>query len=1115
MGCKESTTLQTADQPAPAASGGEAVFGTGVHVGREGNVDLTGRKLDFLGAKMVKMIMEDELHREAVWLTLTDNKLYTLGKELSFLPNLQQLDMDSNKFQRFPEILTQLPKLWRINASKNPLDAVKGFDVLPRLSALRSLVLQDCGFLHVPTRLMECPTIEELDLSHNSKMKFGEMVWSRLVRLRRLSIGHCGVGGRSLPSSLKKLTTLESLDISGSNFIFDDPAFFGGSLPNTLKELHLRDMQLTAVPQIVVSLRKLVFLDLAENPIETLDVLAGRIVKRLPRVGSAGTLQQSGNNSPLAGAVPSVSGGDLGTATNTGGNGVGGGGVGGDNDSDGAESRVSTSSRISMSKASKAGMVAHVAKPIPLKKLSLRACGLTTVPKYFHKLQDLEELDLSENDLLDDPNMTLFSLQSLRVLNIVGCPFADDVSRSRNEWFDIAKLRNLRDVQWEQWKGTHNMSPYRTKIPVEICGLNLQRLNEVQLRRGLFVGDTVETVMNLERDGYFKVDLAIDDNTVYSLVEALSFFTRGEQFFFPKDIPPRKPAADGSAFVANAASPTTAVYGKDLGMIHLKIAVNRYIFFLAMQAANYDAIIIPPLDVMILHYAQITTNPVKYRTDCEAICGRILNCNYRDFFIEQLRHPAAAKDAVAASKRIWNLMVRSAQQDLTWLRYDFWDRRARALKDSTGVAGGGGGAPAPSTSATGGENASGSSAAVGAGSAKTASAATPAQRGSTATAAGSSSSSGMAAAHQYMQSLPVQLLGLTDEDILHDYDEMRSIDATENLCGVLDQAITSHFIEQGFETFHTSLVEFYRLGHCFFGHEEMLRTMTLDWSRYVKYLALYAYRVAVSKGADNTVVMEPIADADGNLYSPMINRPTSSLLGPHYDRLMEPPAAVGADAYLPQPTASALTKRGAAPRRSFSGLAARRSSSLLSTAGKTKQQQSKTTTRINAMQNFKVNPIPTVGIMLLLHAHRTSHVKYYQTLSLFGIEDLDIEWNSSRGVVEQTCRAWEALYDESYIGDASDFGFITIDGVTTPLVPKRSLPHLTKELQAPPHAITLGRDGAGSRPATSTLPPPTPEPAVYSPTAPPRTASALKRRAANPSTKKVTLCSADTQLGIF
>lgn len=55
--------------------------------------------------------------------------------------------------------------------------------------------------------------------------------------------------------------------------------------------------------------------------------------------------------------------------------------------SDGGESETS---RISMSKVSKAGIVSTISQPIHLKKLSLRACGLRTVPKYFHKMDFIE-----------------------------------------------------------------------------------------------------------------------------------------------------------------------------------------------------------------------------------------------------------------------------------------------------------------------------------------------------------------------------------------------------------------------------------------------------------------------------------------------------------------------------------------------------------------------------------------------------------------------------------------------------------------------------------------------------------------------------------------------------
>lgn len=67
------------------------------------------------------------------------------------------------------------------------------------------------------------------------------------------------------------------------------------------------------------------------------------------------------------------------------------------------------------------------------------------------------------------------------------------------------------------------------------------------------------------------------------------------------------------------------------------------------------------------------------------------------------------------------------------------------------------------------------------------------------------------------------------------------------------------------------------------------------------------------------------------------------------------------------------------------------------------------------MRDFITNPVPTLGITLLLHVHRTSHVRYYQTLSLLGIEAIDVSWEETSEAIRQTKEAWSALYDESYL----------------------------------------------------------------------------------------------------
>ncbi|GET85959.1 hypothetical protein, conserved [Leishmania tarentolae] len=1034
MGCKNSLhTMSGSSSMAGIGRGAtddagraSSVFGSGVHVGRSGNVDLSGRDLDVLGPPMVHMISEDELHRTATSLTLSKNKLYALAKELPLLSNLRELDIDHNRFQRFPEVLVRLPRLWRINASFNPIDSVRGFDVLPRLLSLRSLTVRDCNLKEIPMAVIQCEVLEELDVGNNSEIKIAGVALHRLRRLKKLGVANCNLGGRTLPNSIKRMG-LTSLDISGNAFTFADPNFFGRAMPHSLVELHLVGMKLTAPPAVVALLKRLNFLDLAENPIETLDVLAGRVMKRMHHVASNGTVTTTGTNGfSDAQAEEEDDFEDEETATHASGGGS-----------------SAATSRVSLSKASREGIVAHVTQPIPLKRLSLRACNFRMVPKYFHKLDQLEELDLSENENLDDPNMTLFSLQNLVALNIVGCPFAEDPSQSRNEWFDIGKLRNLRHIQWEVWKSEHNMSSYRTKIPIELCALQLHTLNEVQLRRNLFTGDTIETVINLLSDGYFKVDLSVDEMILHSHVAAVKAFTEGERFFFPKA-------------VTDAPNLQCGVDPASLGQVHLKIAISRYIFFLAIQAANYDAVIIPPLDVMIIHYAQLTVHPLKYRTDCEAVCGRILDCNYRTFFAEQMKHQAEAKSVVDASKRIWNLMVRSAQRDLAWLRYDFWDKRLRASVGD-GAADGGSAAPAFSSDNT-----------------------------------------------VIPKTLPL-LVGKTCAEVTQDWQAMMSIDSAHDLAGVLDQAITSHFSEKGVEGFAASVQQFYEMNRHFLYNEESLWKADLDWNRYVKYLTLYAYRRAVL-GGGATYVVEPIADEEGNLAAP--GRATS-MLGKRYDS-MNNRSFDDSGKYLPKPQdgarkalANSVSEHqsdavGTPSPRTTSGIARRSPSTL--------QKASKSNKRLTMVRQLEGNPVPTIGIVFMLHAHRTSHVKYYQSLSLFAIENVDVVWSTEcYRILKQTQCAWMALYDEAYVSENREmpFSYVIRDGV---LMPTTSTYKAANTVAGDNYATAMRLGSVENQAHWHTY---------EANAAPRRSCMKMRTRNAEHFGRRVTFCSADTEFGVF
>ncbi|KAH9586657.1 hypothetical protein LSM04_004163 [Trypanosoma melophagium] len=1081
MGCQHSGLVREGDR----------VFGVnGLHVGRHGDVDLTARSMDVFGPKFIELIRRDGFHT-ARRLHLSENKLYTLGKEMTRVPEIEELYINANRFERLPGVLGEMPNLRLLNASMNPLGhQTRPLDVLPRIPSLATLILRDCSLTSVPRQLLNCAHLQELDLSDNVHLKLTGVQFGLLAELRRLLIANCGIMGE-LPAGVKDISTLEALDISANFFDFDDPAFFGKKLPATLTELHLRGMQLKAVPPVIVSLRKLSYLDLAENPIETLDVLAGRLVRKLPTRSGV----NNGQSNNVGNSVTDVN-----------------------DDVTSVASHGST--RGSMGQVSRAGCIAFVPQPIPLTKLSLRACDLRTLPKYFHKLTNLVDIDLSENENLDDPNMTLFSFSNLQVLNIVGCPFAENIRNARNEWFDIAKLRNLHTINWEVWKGVRNMSPYRTKVPLEITGLRLRQINGIALRPGLFVGDTVQTTVNLLLDGYFKVDLALDNDLVYSYAEAVHALQPLESFFFSEKNKNRSVRGDEGKFIKNKKinNIKNMCCNSMKSELHvnsdvLQIVINRYIFFLTMQAANYNVIIIPPADVMAVHYAQMTLDPLGYRSDCEAICGQILSCNYRLFFIEQKMRPHGVKEALVESRRVWNMMVRTAQKDLKWLRYDFWERRAKrrvghedtatSIKDDTNLAD----SPVPDANVIGGiaapTTSTGSaiitSITKGTADGKLVDVLGNVNNGTTtslgdAIPANNSSSNIAATATANAAGVGVSTAPAAPPSDGLDTSGLQQMNSNGDLRSVLDLSITAHFIEQGPDRFVQSLRGFFHVNNHFLDHEMKLRELNMDWTRYVKYLALYAYiqrlkrpeqleevLVQTTNEVENNSLVAPDAylprPSSPESLAPLAPRRTGSVLSRFANSTQNTAGNTGAGGGGGGPTAGSVPYGGG---QSYGGTTRR--GSLLIRNGENSGR------RRGAVMPTS-NPVPTIGITLLLYTHRTAHAKYYQTLMLLGLENIDVSWENTVESVDATMKSWEMLYSEMYV-EKSNTAFIMFDGMDFQKSQEEAMRQQSTTSIGDRSVDTSHRSTAGSIRRTGS------------------------RRSLRHN-RQVTLCCADTEYGIF
>lgn len=565
------------------------------------------------------------------------------------MPKLEVINLEENQLFRVPEALAHLKQLRVLNISKNPVDS-GGFGPLARLTTLQVLIARGGSFSSVPEPVLCCVSLSTLDFSENSRISLEKAPLGKLPNLKVLRIANCSLHGSHLPLGVQVIATLEELDISGNSFNFESLEFFGTHIPLTLRVLHLEHSRLFTLPDALSRLRSLVHLNLARNPIHSLEVLAGILAKRLdppssPRLTnlSVSTMQDLVSES-IAEALPSAG--------------------------DSFHSECA-----SHKDASKSGKTSAAPRSPSIVKLSLQNCGLTRLPEYFDSLVSLEELDLSENNELDGSLTKLFLLENLRSLNIVNCPLAEDISRYSSEWFRIRQLKKLSTLKWTTWRGANNISAYRTRIPIDICGLPLTSINDVPLREGLFVSDPTQTVVNLLRDSYFKLDIGMDESSVRSYFEAARLFEPYESFFFPNTADQKTLFFPTDEFTGEEADLQVSEVMNDLSCARLRITLMRYLFFLAAQAANYDASIIPPLDVMIVHYAHMCMWPQQYREDCETICRRVLQCRYSTFFENAREFSSAAHRSVLESKKVWNLMAKTSRSRLSWLSYDFWPKQ--------------------------------------------------------------------------------------------------------------------------------------------------------------------------------------------------------------------------------------------------------------------------------------------------------------------------------------------------------------------------------------------------------------------------------------------------------
>ncbi|CAH8454886.1 unnamed protein product [Schistosoma intercalatum] len=193
-------------------------------------------------------------------LDVTENKLTELPRSFWKLGRLKTFSCSFNKIVCLPEEIGCLKVLTALRITNNKLST------LPRsfsnLTGLLLLQLDGNVFDHIPLQIFSCISLLELSLSHNIIEGSIPAKICSLVNLRTLNLAYNRV--IDFPVELKKLESLECLDISGNPVEFSTIAF--GKLIQ-IQQLSASKCGLSFVPDDLSLCSNLVILDLSENGI--------------------------------------------------------------------------------------------------------------------------------------------------------------------------------------------------------------------------------------------------------------------------------------------------------------------------------------------------------------------------------------------------------------------------------------------------------------------------------------------------------------------------------------------------------------------------------------------------------------------------------------------------------------------------------------------------------------------------------------------------------------------------------------------------------------------------------------------------------------------------------
>ncbi|XP_022235215.1 leucine-rich repeat protein SHOC-2-like, partial [Limulus polyphemus] len=213
-------------------------------------------------------------------LNLSCNEIMCIPDNFNCLQNLRELYLDENNLQSLPDSFGHLRNLEVLEASKNVITELP--ETFGYLVKLRTLKLNDNNISELPNSFSYLPSLEDLDLSYNHLTTLPETLASaELIVKLVLDYNHIC----SLPVWFNCMTNVEELSTKGNN-INGDPFLDDFSIKcSKLKHFDFSGNNIETLPSTFGFIKKVEFIDMGSHLFQlqqNRNLKNGNLLKSLP-----------------------------------------------------------------------------------------------------------------------------------------------------------------------------------------------------------------------------------------------------------------------------------------------------------------------------------------------------------------------------------------------------------------------------------------------------------------------------------------------------------------------------------------------------------------------------------------------------------------------------------------------------------------------------------------------------------------------------------------------------------------------------------------------------------------------------------------------------------------